>query len=188
VIQQSADLVEGTNDRWIAPHCTSRLGILATVTGASEEAKALFDEALPVHQRIGDQNCTALIHTYMGELLTDEGNYTEAAERLTLGVKGFEDLQNRYGMVNSVRRMGWLALAEGDMERAARLLGAADGFREDLGGYISVHDAKRDEDLTARLRDQIDAEQMDGWWAEGKLMSQEERISYALGSEGPTPR
>jgi len=188
MIQQSADLVEGTNDRWIAPHCTSRLGILATMTGASEEAKALFDEALPVHQRIGDQNCTALIHTYMGELLTDEGNYTEAAEHLTLGVKGYEDLQNRYGMVNSVRRMGWLALAEGDKERAARLLGAADGLREDLGGFISVHDAKRDEDLTARLRDQIDAEQMDGWWAEGKVMSQEERISYALGSEGSTPR
>ena len=181
LIQQSADLVEGTNDRWISAHCQSRLGVLATMTGSSEEAKTLFDEALPVHQRIGDQTCTALIHTYMGELLTDEGDYAEAAERLILGVKGYHDLNNPWGMGNSVRRMGWLALAEDELERAARLLGAADGFPDDVGRSISVHDAERNEDLTARLRDMIGAEQLDHWWAEGKGMNWDERVSYALG-------
>ncbi|MFQ5968527.1 MAG: hypothetical protein ACE5MI_13110, partial [Acidimicrobiia bacterium] len=109
-----------------------------------------------------------------------EGDYVRGEEHLVLGLEEYQDLRNPYGVANGLRRMGWLAAAEGDHERAARLLGAAEALSDELG-HISAHDTDRMSEVTTSLRAADAADQIDEWWHEGAAMSRDEAIAYALG-------
>jgi predicted ATPase/class 3 adenylate cyclase/Tfp pilus assembly protein PilF len=181
VIERSLESVEGTDDRWIIPHCKSRLAIIATMTGDHDEAKRLFDEALPVHQRIGDENCTALIHTYLGGMLSDEGHFASARQHLTAAVQGARELHNPYLAGAGLRRFGWLAAAEEDYQRAVRLLGATEALCNRLGsGVISEHDRRRTTELTAAVKVAIGIGDFDDWWNSGVEMDMDATVDYAL--------
>jgi len=181
VIERSLALVEGTEDRWVVAHCRSRLAVIATMTGNPDDAKRLFDEALPTHQQIGDETCTALAHLYLGEVFSDEGAFTTAREHLASSLDGYRELQNCYGVANGLRRMGWLAAAMGEHERAARLLGAAEALRDTLGGDMSVHDGHRMRDATESLKAVVPTGRLDEWWDSGVAMGMAEAVEYALG-------
>ncbi len=180
VIELSLELVEGTEDRWVIPHCKSRLAVVKTMTGQLEDAKVLFEEALPIHRQIGDENCTAFVHTYLGEVHSNEGAFTAARDHLAKGLEGYRDLQNPHGIANGLRRMGWLAMTAGDHERAARLLGAAEAIRAELGGSIAVHDQRRMDAATESLEAHVGEQTMRTWWESGMSMSRGEAITYAL--------
>ncbi|MDX1467942.1 MAG: adenylate/guanylate cyclase domain-containing protein [Acidimicrobiia bacterium] len=185
LIVQSRDLVDSSTDRWIGPHCASRLGILATMEGRFEEARELFEEALPVHMRIGDQNCTALVHTFMGELMTGQGDLKAALSHLGKGITGYEDLNNATGVANGLRRMAWLAQARGDSHRAVVLLGASDALAQKSGGRVSAHDEERLSSSISQLRADLREEDFDAAWREGSGATREEMLTYALGRQAP---
>ncbi len=184
LIVQSGELVEHSNDRWIGTHCTSRLGVLAAMEGKHDRARELFDQALPVHMRIGDQNCEALIHTYMGEILTDQGNLDDGEGQLREALAGYQDLENDLGIANGLRRMGWLALARGNRERAAVLLAGSGTVVSGSGGRMSSHDARRMSESTSSLRAEMAEGEFDTAWRRGEDMTAEELLSYALGRQG----
>ncbi|NNC41338.1 MAG: tetratricopeptide repeat protein [Acidimicrobiia bacterium] len=180
VIERSLESVDETDDRWIIPHCKSRLAIIATMTGDHDEAKRLFGEALPVHQRIGDENCTALIHTYLGGMLSDEGHFASARQHLTAAVEGAGALHNPYLVGAGLRRFGWLAAAEGDHRRAARILGATDSLRSELSGSISEHDLNRMTEVTRDTEAALGPGSFSGWWNSGVEMGLDEAVDFAL--------
>jgi hypothetical protein len=79
-----------------------------------------------------------------------------------------------------------LALACGQPTRAARLMGAAEAVREDQEMPLEpvyrrdVYDA-----LLASARAALDRESFAAAWAEGRTMSLEQAVAYAL--EAPDP-
>jgi hypothetical protein len=77
-----------------------------------------------------------------------------------------------------------LIAVEGEPERAARLYGAAEALREVIGAPLPPNERPRYEREVAAARAQLDEERFRAAWAEGRAMSMEEAISYAL--EGNT--
>lgn len=178
VIEDTLALVEGTEDRWVTPHCKSRLALIAAMTGERERAKRLCAEALPVHERIGDQNCVALINNVLGDVFFEEDDFVAARSHLLLGLEGYRKLQNPYGIVKSLRKTG-VVMAGLDPRRATEILGASESLREGLGAGLTVYDRAQLEAARRSLQLATDPDIFSQWWASGSAMDTDEAIEHA---------
>jgi len=77
---------------------------------------------------------------------------------------------------------GIFAAAQGQAQRAARLLGSAEALRETIGAPLPVSDrAHYDYDrYAASIRVALGEERMAAAWAEGRAMTLEQAIACAL--------
>jgi non-specific serine/threonine protein kinase len=73
-----------------------------------------------------------------------------------------------------------LAAAEGDPERAARLLGAADALLEAMGGEFKPFERLLHDETVAAAQSGLTSHQFAAVLAEGELMSPAEAVEYAL--------
>jgi hypothetical protein len=67
--------------------------------------------------------------------------------------------------------------------RGARLLGAAEALLEAIGGVLDPDDGMVYEQGVASARAQLSEAEFERAWAEGRAMSMEEAIEYALNGE-----
>ncbi len=181
VIEETLRLVAGTQDRWVSAHCRHRLAIIATMTGSHDEALRLFEEALPIHRKIGDENCTATAQVYLGEAFTNLGRFDEARENLITALRGAQDLQNRNIAAGGLRRLGWLAAARGDYELATRTLGSAESFLPKSGQKaMSVHDAEQSAEVLDLLTEAVGKDRVESWKTAGTGLTMAEAIDLAV--------
>ncbi len=180
IIERGLKMVEGTEARYVVAHCKSRLAMVAMMTGDLEDAKRQFDEALRLHRQIGDENCTALINMYLGEMLSDEGDFSASREHLSKALNGFLTLDNQAAVTAALRRIGWLAILTDQYENAAQLLGFSENLRDSLEGFISAHDRLRMNEVVKSLRVSVDAELIGQWWDVGTRMTMDQAVEHAV--------
>lgn len=93
--------------------------------GLLDDAQATLDEALTLFEQIGGQWCAAISRHHLGRIALQRGDLP-AARSLLLSSLAASRALGRMGMVaRCVVGLAGLALAEGQPERAAQLLGAA---------------------------------------------------------------
>jgi DNA-binding CsgD family transcriptional regulator len=85
----------------------------------------------------------------------------------------------------SLDGLACISSAEGASERAARLFGAAEVLGEAVGPLTPEEDALRAPYLVM-ARSQLDEASWRAAWAEGRAMSMDQAIDYALSEEKPT--
>jgi hypothetical protein len=105
------------------------------------------------------------------------------AEALALNRRALELLQpldEKWFVSRSLEDMAGSLCALGDLEGAARLLGAGAALREDVGAEV-VPFYRADYDRTvARLRSALDPVRLDAAWAQGRAATRAEAIAFAL--------
>jgi predicted ATPase len=104
----------------------------------------------------------------LAEVARREGNEAEAAALFADGLRAFADLRDGGGAADCLDGLARVALAEGDVERAGRLRGAAEHIREDRGRRPIRTDLSFPELPTSELD-------------EGRRLSFDEAVEYALG-------
>ena len=82
--------------------------------------------------------------------------------------------------------MASVAGARGEAERAARLFGASEVLREVMGTPPEPGESALQEPYLSAARSQLDETSWQEAWAEGRAMTLEEAISYALEEEAGT--
>ena len=86
----------------------------------------------------------------------------------------------------SLEGMACISAAEGASERAARLFGAAEALREALSDHQHTPEEEAlSEPYFAMARSRLDESSWQAAWAEGRVMSMEQAVEYALSSETP---
>ncbi len=83
-------------------------------------------------------------------------------------------------MASGVWLLGGVAGASGLPERGARLLGASEAMREAIGSMLEPEDRIEYDRDVAIVRSQLDEEAFAKAWAEGRRMSMEQAVAYAL--------
>jgi non-specific serine/threonine protein kinase len=89
------------------------------------------------------------------------------------------------GVAECLERLGGVAGGQGHLERAARLLGAAEAVREAIGAAALAQDRTDDDRNVAIVRSRLDEKRLNMAWAEGRAMTLEQAIEYALAGEEP---
>ena len=90
------------------------------------------------------------------------------------------ELGVKQGIAECLDGLAGVGVVLGVPERSARLLGAAEELREIISSPLPPADRAEVDGYVAAVRDALDEEAFEAAWAEGRAMTIEEAIEYAL--------
>src|SRR5262249_15301614 len=128
-----------------------------------------------------------LVLSKLGELALDTGDYAGARYYFETFLSERCEIGERWGVLWALQGLGTLALAEGEPERAARLWGASLVVRESIPHPLSEADRAYYETRRNALRQALGEGALDAAWEEGRALTLEQAIAYAL-TEGDSSK
>jgi tetratricopeptide (TPR) repeat protein len=156
------------------------LGNIAWAQGDYERAKVLYEECLALFRELGNQWGVANVLNNLGVVVRAQGDYGRARVLLEESLTLFRGLGSQWGIVNALEELAKLAGVKGQRERAARLLGAAEALREVIGAPMYIPERSDYEQIVTELRSALGDEAFAVAWEEGRTMTLEQAIAYAL--------
>jgi hypothetical protein len=146
-----------------------------------QSARALLDERLAICRKL-DNPGLSLIHALgaLGHLERDEGNYARAGELYRESLLLRRELGDLIALAQSLEDLAGLASRQQRPGRAIRLLGAAEAFCGTLGARPPVAVREEYERAVAEGRAALGEAAFAAAWTEGRSMSLEEALAYAL--------
>jgi len=134
--------VEGTVSSLIS------LGIAARCTADTERAVVLLTESLSLAEGIGFREGIAWSAEQLGLLAAGRGD-PAAIPMLRRSLELHIELRDRWRTSSVLEDLAAVALSQGDAARAARLLGAAEAIRDDIGTVIAPSERPQHESTGA---------------------------------------
>jgi tetratricopeptide (TPR) repeat protein len=166
-------------------HVASALYSMASVAlrrRDRQSARALLDERLAICRKL-DIPGLSLIHALggLGHLERDEGNYARAGALYRESLLLRREFGAPLALAQSLEDLAGLASRQQQHERAIRLLGATEAFSETLGARLPVAVREEYERTVAEGRATLGEPAFEAAWAEGRAMSLDQAVAYALG-------
>jgi tetratricopeptide (TPR) repeat protein len=150
-------------------------------TGASE-----FEQALVKFRRVGDRTMEAWSLHQLGSAYIRMNRLPEAHELLLEALKIFQRSSDTTGLTLAFDDLSSLAVAQGDLDRAAKLWGAARSLTSATGaGLAAFVDEAIEYDARPNVRREMSDEDLTRIGAEGAAMTLDDMIEYALGAPKP---
>jgi len=140
----------------------------------------LFNESLKKYREIGDSGGAAAVLRDLGDLACSDGDGAGACALFKEALCIFHRIGHRRGMAPLLQRLARCAIEYGQPECALTLLAAAAVLRERLGISISAADGEELDQTLGRARERLPASDQDQAWSEGRLMSIDRLVEYAL--------
>jgi predicted ATPase/DNA-binding CsgD family transcriptional regulator len=183
--EESVQLFREGEDTFGLGITLSRLGITALAQGDHVAARAALEESVAICREIEDDWALALALRNLGIGALREGNLEEAVARLAESLKVLRETGNPLYMQN-LELLAAAVSMRGDHRRAAILFGAAEALREAVGTFVlPLYRAEYDRGVAA-TREGLDEATLSAAWSEGRAMTPEEAIEYALKTEEPS--
>jgi len=172
------------NNRWGVAQVQYGMGTLARARGETDMAVRHFEEALGIFRELGASLEIARCLAGVGWVALTRGGLDQAQDRLAEGLRINQACGQRLGIARGLEAFAALAAARQQPEQVARLAGAARQLRESLGQPTGI--GSRIEQMLELARDRLGTTAA-ALFAEGRDMTVEEAVAYALGSspEGP---
>jgi tetratricopeptide (TPR) repeat protein len=185
---ESARLFATTEDAWGEAMTLGALGWLDTGRG-DFTAEDLFERAFDLAGQVDAEIATAHTATNLAELRLAQERHDEARDLVDVALTACETVRVYDGLSYGLEAAARYAWGQGDVENAARLLGAADGLREEAGVPIWGARLTRFETFADSLRRALDVERFDAAWSGGRALGFDPALDAArrvLGSPGAT--
>jgi predicted ATPase/DNA-binding CsgD family transcriptional regulator len=182
LIEEAVDLFLEEGEKWGA---AIELGFLAVAwrnRGDHGRAKRLAERGLALSREVGErQTITAALYT-LAILAQAERDHERAKDLFEEGLKLSAELGNEADVAHCLEGLASIAGAEGAIVRAARLWGAEEALLEKIEAavYTYVPDRSLHRSQVAAVRPLIDEAAWEAAWAEGRAMSPEQVVEYAL--------
>ncbi len=163
------------------------LGITTLVHGDPEQATVLLDESLALFRGIGDNSNIAisLMDSALAALARGDHDQVLALCEESLGLlRKAGDIQH---IADCLEIMAGGAGGRGAVRKAARLWGAAETLREEMGVPLQSENRKVLDPWIAAVRSGLGEAAWQAALAEGRAMVPEQAIEYSLSAETPPP-
>jgi predicted ATPase/class 3 adenylate cyclase len=179
LFQQALTLHEQEGYRYGQAASLNSSSILAYVQGNYERAGVLSEQSLALSRKIGDKGAIARSLSVLGRIAFRQGNLEEAVEKHKESLVLFQELGEKLGIIQALERLGSVAVASAPT-RAARLLGAATSVRETIGAPLPPYDRAEHDTAVDQVRALLDLADFSAAWADGRAMTLDQAIEYAL--------
>ncbi len=157
-------------------------GVVAQTHGDLDTARAAYQTSVGVARRFGSHPSIGHPLTALARTLMLQGDPDGARECLAEAIPLLLRHEDRWGLLQAAE-VGTLLLAmRGQGELAARLMGAADGIRSDIGAVPAPHEQAERQRLVDDLRDGLGAGTFEGARAEGSATSVQAILSTVVRS------
>ena len=151
---------------------------------AEDRGVSQFDEAIVVFRRLADRTMEAWSHHMLGTSQIRLGTLAEARRNVAAAMRLFHGFGDVAGLTLTLDDFASIAIAEGNLARAAKLWGAARALSAAGGvGLADFVDSQFEFYGRPSTRETIDPAELDRMAEEGRAMTLDESIAYALESD-----
>jgi len=168
------------NRAWEAINLNN-LGLVAYYRGNYPAARSFQEESLAIQQELHDNWGIAMSLNALGDVARDQRSYDEARSLYEESLAIRRELREKRGLGESLESLAILAGAQGQPERALGLAGAAVALREEIGAPLAPLKKAQLEAGLASAREALGQEASAAAWHQGREMTLEEMVAYALG-------
>ena len=181
---ESVDYARATGDRMLLFCSLAWLAIALREQGRSSEARELYEQSLAQARELGAPWEIGNILKEIGRAECDEGRHDLAEKHFAESIAILHGVGNLPGVIDSLEGLADVAAATAAPLRAARLWGTADALRHEIGNARSLHESIACERQLKAVREILTAEAFNQAWNEGRAMSLDDVVRYALDRQG----
>ena len=156
------------------------LGDIPFLNQNYKEAQSFYEMSILALGEVGNKNMKAYPLRRLGYLSLQRQEHENARELFKESLLLNHELRHQVGTLGSVVAFGALANAGKNFPRSARLLGAVEANLETLAVHLLPSDRREYSCNVAILPDQLDQQALTDTWAEGRSMSLEQAVDFAL--------
>jgi predicted ATPase/DNA-binding CsgD family transcriptional regulator/Tfp pilus assembly protein PilF len=167
------------NNRWGVAQVEYGMGTLARVRGDAETAVWHYRDAMEIFRELDAWPEIARCQAGIGWIAVTSGDFDQAQDSLAENLRLNQICGQRLGIARGLEAFAALSAARQQPERAARLAGAACQLREALGLGTGI--GPRIEEVLEFARGRLGASAAAALFAEGREMTADDAIGFALG-------
>ena len=156
------------------------LGGIALARNDHVQARLLFEESLALHRTLGDTWGISHSLSMLGLVLVEARDHDGSRRLVAESVEIERTTGDRPGLVFNLEICAGLAAAERRRERAVRLYACASVLRESVGSHPAEVGWPDHARHVADLRAELGEEAFNEAWAQGRAMTLDESVAYAL--------
>jgi predicted ATPase len=160
----------------------NNLANLLSQLGKVETSRSLLEETLQTWLELGDRQGIALSYHNLGGLDSQMGDHTRAREMNIRAVEIYREIDSSPGIANCLFTFGVIEIRKQRYTRGIQLCAASEALYAQMGATPASEDTSRNQTLTM-IRETVDAETIERFWAAGQRMSASEAISFALADD-----
>lgn len=161
--RKGLEMARRSGSLYVEAGCESGLGSLALDRGDLAEARRLKEQSVLHYEKLGDHWVTGLLLWGIAKVSMAQGDFVRARSSLDQWLQITHELGNRWLLPYIFDCYGEADLLQGKAERAARLLGAAQGMRNASGAQFSESEKEEHETLTQRLKSALPDQWKASW-------------------------
>jgi tetratricopeptide (TPR) repeat protein len=177
--EEGLEISRELGDRWGLANSLYGLGNMAYRQGDYDAVRTLLQESLTFYREMGHPY---IIHalSLLGHVEQEMGDYAQATTLHQESLRLRREQGDVLTTASSLEDFAGLAVRQGQWERAVRLLGAAEALCATLGRALPVGMATEYERTVAAAWTALDAEAFGAAGEEGRAMTLEQAVAYAL--------
>jgi tetratricopeptide (TPR) repeat protein len=180
LFEQSLEWARKHNIPAMMTFALNSLGELARLRGDYANAGVLYAECAQLQRQMGYRGNFAYSLINLGQVALHEGDHVRARALFEEVSAIFRQLERGDCLVDALAGFAGVAGVAGKHEQAARLFGAVEAAREALGWTMGIADRAEYDRIIASVRAQLDEATFNAAWEEGRKMTLEQAIEYAL--------
>jgi tetratricopeptide (TPR) repeat protein len=182
--EKTLQTARATGNPWALALALSNVGRVASMSGNLDEAYTRFVEAAALFQQIRDRAMYNGTHSEIGHVYRKQGHYPEALTVYRQTIHAWQELGQYAAVAHELECFAFIAGACGQHDRAARLLGAAEALRQSINSSMTPMERREYDQAVAQLRAQMDEASLETAWQQGRLLTMEAAIQFALEGTG----
>ncbi len=179
--EESLVIKRAQGDKQGIANTLNNLGLVASAESEFASARALYEESLAIKRELGDQQGIANSLNNLAAMALEQGEFATARglDEASLAIE--RELMNRRGITNSLEGLAAVHAGLGDPLRAARVWGAAERLRAEVGSPLTpIGRPPYDRPVAAARATLADDAAFDRAWQEGRALTMEQAIELAL--------
>jgi predicted ATPase/class 3 adenylate cyclase len=156
------------------------LGMDERMRGNYDSARKIFEQGREAFRQIHSKYFVMVMSSEQGHVERQKGNLTQARLIYRETIKGWQDLGNRAAIAHQLECFGFVAIAEEEPQAAVKLFGAAEALRDNIQAPMTDYERVEYNQAVAQARSMLDEVEFTALWAEGRSMTMEQAIKFAL--------
>src|SRR3954471_19499882 len=162
------------------------LAMLERDQGNPDGARSLAERSLQLTRDLCETYCLSLVLGVLGTIELQDGHAEAARARFTEALELQWRVAQWHSAIDSLWGMAATAVALGQIERGARLLGAEQHLREHSGSPFQVGSEGHRTDVWSDLRRRAEEPALSGWVRAGESLTRDDAVVLALSTSDGT--
>ena len=181
LMQRGLDAARRSDSPYAIGAASMARGRMLGIQGRTDDAIESFGVAIQRFQELGDERFVLACRSDLAHALRRGGRLAEATALYHETIGGWVHLGHKGAVANQLENIAYVQIETGDLDRAIRLLGAADTIRDASGSRMAFDEEPEYDAALDRLRATLTPAGFEDGWAAGRALSQSDAVALAIG-------